>query len=379
MEANAITSLNELLNESRTNPYMEIPGKLSRTFGATTMATTLTVGKLLDLYEIDLEVQRSIVPRNLSKLMDYIMLYLDGEQTIYFPGIILSARGAGTFDPERNALILQQMEKMYVIDGQHRLAAFRRLLETLQSSMARAKDQREYGRMEEIRDKLGKLYNFPMSVMIYLDIDARQERQLFSDINKLPRKIGGNLALLREQRRFYHVLANRLIEQDPNIQGLGIDMFSERGKGPEYLFSYQLFVELLTSFFEGRLRTAARNNGYQFALHEVREYEHFASHYFRLLRKVLPEPAKDALCWSENIQVALALFFHDEANKIRRFDRYSLEYAMKILPHIPWDQIYENDEHVRLPRRTRIMKAYEFVKNFYREHHVFLISAKEGN
>jgi DGQHR domain-containing protein len=377
VESNPITSLNDLLSEAKTTASIEIPGKLSRTFGATTLSTTLPIGKLFDIYEIDLEVQRSIVPRNLSKLMDYIMLYLDGEQAIYFPGLILSARGAGQYIEEKKVLALQHIEKLYVVDGQHRLAAFRRLAETFQSAMARAKDQREYGRVEELREKLGMLYNFPMSVMIYLDIDARQERQLFSDINKLPRKIGGNLALLREQRRFYHVLASRLAEEDPVIRGLGIDMFSERGKSPEYLFSYQLFVELLTSLFEGRLRTAARNNGYQFALHEVREYETFASHYFQLLTRYLPKPEENPPCWSENIQVALALFFHEESNKLRRMDRYSLEYAMKILPHIPWDRIYQDDEHVRMPRRSRIMKAFEFIRSFFKDQHVFLISTRE--
>ncbi len=88
--------------------------------------------------------------------------------------------------------------------------------------------------MEEIGKKLSKLYTFPMSTMIYLDINARQERQLFSDINKLPRKIGGNLAVLREQRRFYHVLATRLVEESPIMKRIPVDMFTERGKGPEF-------------------------------------------------------------------------------------------------------------------------------------------------
>lgn len=377
MEAGTITSLGDLLSEAKTGAHIEIPGKLARTFGTTTLSTTMPVSKLFDIYEIDLEVQRSIVPRNLSKLMDYIMLYLERDQTVYFPGIILSARGAGSYSEKDDALLLQPMEKLYVVDGQHRLAAFRRLVETLQSAMARAKDKREYDRMEEIKEKLGKLYNFPMSVMIYLDIDAKQERQLFSDINKLPRKIGGNLALLREQRRFYHVLASRLVEHDENIRDLGIDMFSERGKGPEYLFSYQLFVELLIALFEGRLRTAARNNGYKFTIDEIREHEKFASHYFAKLLEQLPAPSREQLCWTENMQVALALFFHDEANKTQRFDRYSLDYAMNILPHIQWEQIYVEDESVRLPRRSRIKKAYDFIRDFYNEQHVFLISMKE--
>lgn len=368
-----ISSLSELLAVQKTSSFIEIPGELSRTFGQTTLATTLPMSKLFAIYEVDLEVQRSIVPLNLSRMMDYIMLYLDHGQGIYFPGIILSARGAGEYDPASGVYRLQAIEKLYVVDGQHRLAAFRRLMETLQSAMARAKDRREYDRMEEIGKKLSKLYAFPMSTMIYLDINARQERQLFSDINKLPRKIGGNLAVLREQRRFYHVLATRLVEESPVMKRIPVDMFTERGKGPEFLFSYHLLIEILIGLFEGRLKSASRGNGYHFEEREIESQMKVAEFYFEGLLRHLPEPEKGELCWSENLQIALAMFFHGEATKSGTFNKYALEYALHILPHLDWNAIYSGDEKDRLPRRSRIMKAFQYVKGFYEEHHLFLI------
>ncbi len=371
-----VISLSQLLTEQRPASFVEIPGGLARTFGQTTLSATLPMNRLFTMYEVDLEVQRLIVPQNLSKLVDYILLYLERHQTIYFPGIIFSARGAGEYDAEQQLLRLQSIEKLYVVDGQHRLAAFQRLMETLQSSMARAKDLREYDQMEELKEKLRRLYDFPLSVMIYLDIDARQERQLFSDINKLPRKIGGNLAVLREQRRFYHVLATTLTETDPNLKKLAVDMFSERGKSPEYLFSYQIFVEILMAFFEGRMKAAARNNGFHYSTDEMEDQARFASTYFSGLLRYLPEPDQETLCWTENMQVALALFFHGQSNKISKFDQTSLKYALRILPHVPWDRL-QTDESAKLPRRARIMKAYEFLKEFYEENHLFLISMKE--
>jgi DNA sulfur modification protein DndB len=372
-----ISSLSELLAGQKTSSYIEIPGIASRTFGQMTLTTTLPMSKLFSIYEVDLEVQRSLVPQNLSKLIDYIMLYLEHQQGIYFPGIILSARGAGEYDAEQKIYRLQAIEKLYVVDGQHRLAAFRRLMETLQSNMTRAKDRREYDRMEEISEKLSKLYAFPMSTMIYLDINARQERQLFSDINKLPRKIGGNLAVLREQRRFYHVLATKIAETTPAMKRISVDMYTERGKGPEFLFSYHLLVEILVGLFEGRLKSAARNNGYYFQDKEVEDLQKLASFYFDTLLRYLPEPEKGEQCWTENMQIAMAMVFHGEATKTGSFNRYALEYAMKILPHIDWNAIYTGDEKDRLPRRSRIMKAYQYIKDFYQEHHLFLIREDE--
>lgn len=373
----AISSLSELLAEQKPSSFVEIPGVLGQTFGQATIAATLPMSKLFSLYEVDLEVQRAIIPRNLSKLIDYVNLYLENRQPIYFPGIIFSARGAGQYDDDQQALRLQPIEKLYVVDGQHRLAAFQRIMETLQSQMARAKDRREYEKMEEITEKLRRLYAFPISTMTYLDINARQERQLFSDINKLPRKLGGNLAVLRDQRRFYHVAATELASKAPAMQKLTVDMFSERGKSPEYLFSYHLLIEILVALFEGRMKSAARNNGYQYEDKDLQDLVSLAGTYFNGLLNHLDEPAKGEIVWTENIQIALALFIHEEATKTGKFNRYALEHALKILPHVNWNGIYAGDEKDRLPRRTRIMKAYNFIKNFYTEQNAFLISDKE--
>jgi DNA sulfur modification protein DndB len=370
-------SLSDLLSEHRPSSFVEIPGDVGQTFGHKTLSTTLPISKLFSIYEVDLEVQRNIIPRNLTKLMDYISLYLEHRRPIYFPGIIFSARGAGKYEENRHVLRLQPIEKLYVVDGQHRLAAFQRLMETLQSQMARAKDRREFEKMDEITEKLSRLYSFPISTMIYLDISAKQERQLFSDINKLPRKIGGNLAVLRDQRRFYHVVGSELVEKSPVMREIPVDMFSERGKGPEYLFTYHLLIEILVALFEGRMKSGARHNSYQFEETQVQDHLSTASGYFQNLLDVLPKPVKGEPAWSENIQIAIALFCHEEATKSASFNRYNLEHGMKILKHIDWNSIYSGDEKDRLPRRTRIMKAYQYIRDFYDEQHMFLILDKE--
>ncbi|QYR19551.1 hypothetical protein KZ483_16740 [Paenibacillus sp. sptzw28] len=372
-----VQSLSDLWSTGSAGYSIEVSGNLARTFGQTTVSTTLPMSKLFSIYEIDLEVQRQLIPQNVSRLVDYVLLYLDHGQNIYFPGVILSARGAGHYEEELSSYFLQPVEKCYVVDGQHRLAAFRRVMETLQGNMARAKDRREYDRVAEITEKLRRLYDFPMSVMIYLDINARQERQLFSDINKLPRKIGGNLAVLRDQRRFYHVMASRLIEEYHVMRYLPTDMLSERGKDAEYLFSYSLVIELLVALFEGRMKSAARNNGYHFTEQSLNAHLEHASLYFETLLRYLPEPGRGELCWSENLQIAMALFLHEEAFKTQQFNKYTLEYAMKILPHIDWDMIYKDDEKDRLPRRSRIMKAYQFIRDLFDEQHNFLIASRE--
>ncbi|MCR8644886.1 hypothetical protein NV379_19720 [Paenibacillus sp. N1-5-1-14] len=369
----SISSLSDLWTKGRASNFVEIPGVIGRTFGQETLTATMPMSRLFSIYEVDLEVQRSINPRNLSKLIDYIELYLQDNQPIYFPGIIFSARGAGHYDEESQAYRLQPIEKLYVVDGQHRLAAFRRVMESLQSQMARAKDRREYEKMEEISQKLGRLYAFPASVMVYMDINAKQERQLFSDINKLPRKIGGNLAVLRDQRRYYHVMATELIQKKALTERIPVDIYSERGKGPEFLFTYHLLIEIVIGLFEGRMKSSARQNGYRYEEKMMEEHHELAKEYFHNMLKYLPAPVKGSLPWSENIQIAIALFIHNEATKTGKFNRYAMNYAMRILPHMNWDGIYQGEEKDRLPRRSRITKAHQHLVRFYQDQHMFLI------
>ena len=68
------------------------------------------------------------------------------------------------------------------------------------------------------------------------------------------------------------------------------------------------------------------------------------------------------------------MFMHEEATKTGKFNRYALEHVLKILPHVNWNNIYAGEEKDRLPRRTRIMKAYNHIKNFYQDQNAFLIS-----
>jgi hypothetical protein len=172
-------------------------------------------------------------------------------------------------------------------------------------------------------------------------------------------------------------MASRLIEEYRVMRYLPTDMLSERGKDAEYLFSYSLVIELLVALFEGRMKSAARNNGYHFSEQSLNAHLEHASLYFETLLRYLPEPSRGELCWSENLQIAMALFLHEEAFKTQQFNKYTLEYAMKILPHIDWDSIYKDDEKDRLPRRSRIMKAYQYIRDLFDEQHNFLIANRE--
>lgn len=83
----SVNSLSELLSQQKSTSFVEIPGEIADTFGQKTISATLPMSKLFfTMYEVDLEVQRAIIPRNLSKLMDYIMLYLEHKQPVFFQG-----------------------------------------------------------------------------------------------------------------------------------------------------------------------------------------------------------------------------------------------------------------------------------------------------
>ena len=121
------------------------------------------------------------------------------------------------------------------------------------------------------------------------------------------------------------------------------------------------------------MRSAARNNSYEFTEEEEKDTVRLASAYFERLMEGLPKPEKGQIAWSENIQIGLALFAHDEAVKTGSFNRFALDHALRILPHFDWNSIYVGEEKDRLPRRSRIMKAYQAIKDFYNWNQLLLI------
>jgi len=144
-------------------------------FGKRVITVHCTVNDVLKFIDTDRSVQRELDPDRVTAIGRYIEYGLDGNN-IYFSPLLFSARGRGAFLSESQQYCLSTGERLYVLDGQHRIRAFEQIKNRLESIMER-------GSTVELERKYELLCNFPITLQVYRDLNKDEERQLFTDVN----------------------------------------------------------------------------------------------------------------------------------------------------------------------------------------------------
>ena len=134
--------------------------------------------------------QREPKDSHIKKIIDYVL-----KNKFYFPSCIVCSNPADGTD---NKKILQQNKKTYfIVDGQHRIEAFRRM----------KNDPDSQHRYNEIKD-----YTIPLTILD--QVDEKIEISTFITINKTGRKVDTSLAL---------ILKNKMDKKYPDEKDAKID------------------------------------------------------------------------------------------------------------------------------------------------------------
>ncbi|MCM3068518.1 DGQHR domain-containing protein [Priestia flexa] len=184
-------------------------------FGHTVISIQCKVDHVLRFMEVDDEVQRDMVEKQVAGLSKYIQYGLDGND-IYFPPLIFSARGKGSFNTLTNEFSIPIQESMIILDGQHRIKAFQILKDRLQFSS----DQEDKKKLEYIR-------NFPLTIQIFSNLTLEQEKQLFTDVNTKSAPVSTTLLIMYKENDLCGQLVKEIINNHPSISP---DKFEVRSK-----------------------------------------------------------------------------------------------------------------------------------------------------
>ncbi|MGU9545272.1 DNA sulfur modification protein DndB [Bacillus cereus] len=195
--------------------YITIHGIKGKQFGHEVISAQCTVDYVLKFLEIDKSVQREMIERQVSNISKYIQYGLDGNN-IYFPPLIFSARGKGSFHEEQDQFRLKTDDTMVILDGQHRIKAFKSLKKRLENS-----------RNPEDQEKLNYIKNFPLTIQIFSNLAFDQERQLFTDVNTKSSRVSNTLLVMYKENDLCGNLVKDIIYNHPSISP---DKFEVRAK-----------------------------------------------------------------------------------------------------------------------------------------------------
>ncbi|MED3813413.1 DNA sulfur modification protein DndB [Priestia megaterium] len=278
----------------RKNNYLTLKGIKARQFTHNVISIQCTVNDILKFLEIKREVQREVDHKKISSIKKYIQYGLDGND-IYFPPLIFSARNQGLYDEEVYEYKLSLDERLIILDGQHRIEAFKQLKRTLEA------------RNDNIN--LEKVNDFPLTIQIYEDLTLDQERQLFTDINSNASVVNNSLLIMYKEGDLYARLVREIVYKHPTIPE---DLFETRLRNTrsKLMTAYTLYLVALA------LNDGAYNRDQRKTINENNfpTYKQNTEDFLTLLRKYAPVDAFDRdkyAIFYPNVMIAIAKYVHE--------------------------------------------------------------------
>jgi len=273
-----------------------------------------TVEQGLRFIEIDREVQRDIIDQHVAEIQQYIQYGIDGN-IIYFPPLILSARGKGYYIEGDCEYKLNLDEKLVLLDGQHRIKAFEMIVRRL--------EVRSGGIGEE---NLRYVKNFPITLQIFLDLSLEEERQLFTDVNTKSSKANNSLLIMYKNNSMCGELTKEIINNHPSIES---ELFETRAKYTKSKFMtaatlYNIIITLNEGLVHTELLKSKINKGNYY------QYKTQTEKFLCLLLKVAPYNTFNRSQYIIYIPKVLSGI------------AYFVSYALKKYPNIQMERIFSD-------------------------------------
>ncbi len=255
--------------------YTTFKATQGQQFGKTVVSLQCSMIEILKFIEIDNSVQREIIDQHVAEIQKYIQFGMDGN-LIFFPPFVFSARGQGKFIENTMEFQLKTEDKLVLLDGQHRIKAFEHLIKIMESR----------NNSEDI-EKLSYVKNFPISLQIYIDLDIKQEKQLFTDINTKASTVSNTILLMYKDNILANKLVKEIIYNHPTIDS---EEFEVRGRSTQTkLMTAATMYTAILILNEGRIITELQLDKVTLSNFEV--YKKNSMEFLKFLVKYAPHDA----------------------------------------------------------------------------------------
>ncbi|KGA96735.1 hypothetical protein AJ85_14195 [Alkalihalobacillus alcalophilus ATCC 27647 = CGMCC 1.3604] len=305
-----------------------LSGKLYTQAGNQILLAQIPFFYLEAIFEIDEMVQRSLDIRKRNEIGEFIIDAIE-DGTFYFSTFIFSARGA--IEAEGVRWKVTPGDKLYVMDGQHRVEGMKYALKKLEMKKYELEmHQKNELEIKKVAKMIKQLKQYPISMQIYLDLNQDEERQMFTDLNTRRTNVHSGLIIKYDQRDEYSKLVQELsVEIKPAFE---IETTSSRlTHQHSALTSLTSMRRCLLALFEGNIRHKYGRADFQ-DLTE-RQVKDVSVLFFEAWEEIFPPKMynrSEFVCGYLGIQLALALTVYQLTKK------YKMTYreAIGSLPHI---------------------------------------------
>lgn len=284
-----------------------LKGEVTSQFGKATLSCQMPLRMLKSLFDIDGRVQRELDIRKRKMIRDFIIDCLDKDQPFYFGAFVFSARGQLHKSHNGEGFELVPGSKLYICDGQHRMRALISAMSYLSSLVEHSEEFTPNDpKIEQLRSSIEFLENYPISMQIFLDLNQKEERQLFTDMNTERSDAHAGLVMQFDQRDEYTRIARHVADQLHDT--LDIEMkLSRLTVQNSAITSLAIIKRCMVAMFEGNVN--AKTGLPYFKGLNPNQAADIASAFFKKWVVLFPVRMDDRqayVCGLAGIQVALA-------------------------------------------------------------------------
>lgn len=277
-------------------------------FGQEIFFTQLRLKTLLALFEVDTNVQRELDPQRKLEIRTFILNNIERGSKFHFTSFLFSGRNQ--IKKDEQGYFLSPGAKLYILDGQHRSYALEAAIIMLKSALNAIEFIKHEEKMAQLKAQIDYLENFPITLQIYLDLNEKQERQLFSDVNTERKEAHPGQLLQYDHRDAYSIMTRDLAKR---LQGsMEIELYASRAvNSSSALTSLVMMKRCLVALFDGLYVQKSGEVKFQYPQQEV---EQIAEAFFLKWLEIFPKRAHkrtEYVTGLTGIQIALALTVHN--------------------------------------------------------------------
>lgn len=286
------------------NSTITLNGSGYSQFGKQVLITQMRFATLEAVFEVDPEVQRKLDPRRRSEIREFILNSVEKDY-FYFSPFVFSARGR-IRETERN-WVLEPGCKVYILDGMHRCAALSSAISHLKTKREALEESGRQQEAKKVQESIDKLKDYPVSMQIYIDLNTREERQLFTDINTERREAHVGYIMQYDHRDKYVELTRGIVSELENKLEIEIKL-SRISLQSSAITSTAIMRKCLIALFEGNLTAAIAGDSFN-KIDRIPDHKSIACAFFESWLQLFPNKAanrKRFVAGYTGIQVALA-------------------------------------------------------------------------
>lgn len=305
-------------------------------FGHDIFFTQLKLKTFLALFDVDSNVQRELDPKRKLEIRAFILDNLEQERDFQFTSFVFTGRNQ--LKQDEQGYYIEEGAKLYISDGQHRSLALEDAYTFLKSSLSSAISVKNEEKITITRKRIATLENFVVSMQIYKNLDIKQERQLFSDLNTERKEAHPGLLLQYDHRDVYSTITRELAQK---LQGkFEVEMKAARVvNGSSALTTLVMMKRCIVALIDGLYFQNTNKNTLPYPQQEV---EQIAEAFFLKWLQIFPKKAHrrtQYVTGLTGIQVALALTVHH----LTKEHRLSYPDAIEALNHLQQCSWQHND------------------------------------